>query len=185
MPFPSVPLFVAGAQSTADYNAYIHDTIKWLGGDGTFSKPIWRVRSSVPVAMGTFVGWNTISFNTVDIGKGPAGLEWFDIADPTHLLITMDCIARIDADGQWPNVISNKAIRIILNDDGTKPLCEQDDVGVSTPAANRAHCGTIWKFTAGDVITMQMYQDSGGTINSVPEGYSTPVMCAEWIGLLA
>lgn len=183
MPYPTIPDFVAGAQATADFNSYVADPIRWLGGDNTGgeSRPIWRVRSSVPVSMTTSPGWNDISFDTIDIGKGPTGLEFFDIGDPTHLLITMDCILGIGGCGRWPPVTSNKALRLILNDDTDLVLVEEDNVGVSTPAENRANVSTVFEFLEGDTITMQQYQDYGSTIDSVIEGRSSPVMWANWI----
>lgn len=182
MPYPTIPDFVSGAQATADFNAYIADPLRWLGGDpGGESRPMWRVRSSVNVSMTLTPAWNDISFDTIDIGKGPTGLEWFDIGDPTHLLITQDCVAHIGGCGKWPNLISNKALRLILNDDTDLTLVEEDNVGVSWPAMNRANVSTIWEFVEGDTITMQMYQDSGVTTTSEVEGRSSPVMWAMWI----
>lgn len=183
MPFPTIADFVTGAQATATYNTYIRDPLKWLGGDGTGSRPIWRIRSSTPVSMTITPGWNDISFDTVDIGKGPAGLEWFDIGDPTHLLITMDCVLMCGGNGGWGPVVSNKAIRIIVNDDTADVIVEEDNVGVSTAAANRGNVSTPIELIEGDTLTMQMYQDSGGTIDSVAEGRATPVMWAMWLGL--
>lgn len=175
--------WVAGALAAADMNDHIRDAIRWLAGFAAGPKGIVSLSSSVPAALTTTPGWTSIPYDTADINIAESGDELWDAGTPELIVWPYDCIAIFGAGFRSEPTTANKALRIILNGDDAMPLVEHDNIGVSTPAFTSINVARLYKFTAGDSIESQGYQDSGGTINLVVEGKSSPQMWAAWFAV--
>lgn len=172
-----------GTLAAADMNDHIQAAVRWLAGFVAGPKGIVSLSSSVPVALTNGSGWTTMSFDTADINVAETGDELWDAGAPELITFPYDCIALFGAGIRTEPTTANKALRIILNGDDAMPLVEHDNIGVATPAFTSINVTRLFTFSAGDTIEAQGFQDSGGSINVIVEGKSSPQFWAIWMAV--
>lgn len=183
MPINTPLTWVNGSLAFADLNDHVRDAVRWMAGFAAGPKGIVSLSSSIVVPLTNVSGWTSIAFDTADINVGEGGELLWDAGAPTLITFPYDCIALFGAGMRTAPTTANKALRIILNSDDASPLVEHDNIGVPTPAFTSINVTRLYKFTTGDTIEAQGFQDSGATVNVVVEGKSSPQMWAIWMAV--
>lgn len=149
-----------------------------MNGNVVGSKPFARVRSSVSVALTTSGGWSDLTFDTVVFNRGESLL--FDGGDPGQFTIPQTGFYLCGACVRTDATTANKALRIQHEGD---TIVQHDNIGVATPAFTTMNVSTLFRGVGGDVLTAQVFQDSGGTIDAIVEGLASPVFWCSWYAI--
>lgn len=169
--------------ASADLNDHLRDAVRWLAGFSAGPKGIVSLSSSIAVPLTTTPGWTTLAFDTADINVAEAGDELWDASAPELIVFPQACIALFGGGIRVDATTANKALRVILNSDDASPLVEHDNIGVDRIAFTSINVTRLYTFAPGDSIELQGYQDSGGTVNAIVEGKSSPQFWAIWMAV--
>lgn len=183
MPIPTPLTWTAGALPAADMSDHIRDPIRWMAGFLDGPKGIVSVSSSIPVPLTTSPGWTTLAFDTADGNVAESGDELWDASTPELIVWPYDCWAIFGAGMRTEATTANKALRFIIDSDEAQPIVQHDNVGVSTPAFTTINVTRLYKFTVGQTLEVQGFQDAGVTVNAVVEGKASPFMWAMWVAV--
>jgi hypothetical protein len=121
--------------------------------------------------------WTTIIYDVIDLDTTFSGSFSYD-RTTGNTTVKSDGYFEIDSQVCWAaSAASIKAIRILKNLDANFPLFISANTSiVGTVFTQNFHHET--KLSAGDIITVQCYQNTGGPINALnildPSGLGTP-----------
>lgn len=121
-------------------------------------------------------GFTTISWTSVEIET----VEMWDSAAPTNIVIPVDGIYRVSANVGFTGAAGGRiALRLRRNGVGQPggALMPSGGIQEAAPAAS-----TLVALSAGDIFTLQVFQDSGGTRTTSLNDYARPTVALERVG---
>lgn len=117
----------------------------------------------------TTLTWTSAEIETVEM--------W---SSGTNIVIPVDGIYRVSATAGFTDAGGGRIALRLRRNGSNQPggaLMPSGGVQESAPSAS-----TLISFTAGDVLTVQVFQDSGGARTTSMNDYARPVCAIEWIG---
>lgn len=164
-----------------------HGSLAGLGDDDHtqyLKTAVWgrgcRVRrstdQSIPNSTNTVIIFDTEDFDNDTM--------WEGVTNPQNITIRTAGIYLINAEVHWETALGSNFYRIIyINHSGDGILSQSLFYG-STVGTLRLYMPTsvVYSCAIGDVLTLSVYQNTGGAIDAEADGYQASVMSAVRIG---
>lgn len=172
--------------SYATLNTELRDQLLWCLGESTNPMPHVIVRRTENFALASGV-FQAITWNTADRSRGEmftaedadvaAGASW---GESSVLFAPVGGVIAVGGCVEIETASCNKALRLTVN---MTVVAEQDTSGVGSAAVGRINVATIVPVSAGDIIELEAFQDSGGNLNVLAAGEYSPKLWAIYVAV--